>query len=429
MCASNPYPRELPKTQTTSPLAARFQCFSPRWSAFWVPRSSGRPLDGGNCTTRGCDTPATRRLRASCSAKPPPATVVERTCGSGRPRPSAHEREKPSNRTQGRPTSGTKLSQHTPSHRMCGTKLSQHTPSHRMCGTKLSQHEPHGPTSGRKLSLFTRNGSIWRFFYMQGEFCTVVTAKKLSRENFVPNVRQSWGSPTGHQARQVWRVPEGPVWRARAGFEAQSLAAVPVDNGAWPQYPQTTGVPSPSKFRMQFPHDTNRCTLKNRRISTIRLQHLKYTEGNCMRNWWESGPWGNKQHHADGLARSAAGQRPESGPWGLKQRHAGGLARSAAGQRPVSGRSALGQRPVSGRSAAREWPVGPQAASRRRACPLSTRSAPAQHPLSGWRAARPCHGLGYSPGAPRRPNRTRREWTRGRSTGRRAPWPRSCRVP
>ena len=207
MCASNPYPRELPKTQTTSPLAARFQCFSPRWSAFWVPRSSGRPLDGGNCTTRGCDTPATRRLRASCSAKPPPATVVERTCGSGRPRPSAHEREKPSNRTQGRPTSG--------------TKLSQHTPSHRMCGTKLSQHEPHGPTSGRKLSLFTRNGSIWRFFYMQGEFCTVVTAKKLSRENFVPNVRQSWGSPTGHQAPPVWRVPEGPVWRARAGFEAQ----------------------------------------------------------------------------------------------------------------------------------------------------------------------------------------------------------------
>ena len=103
MCASNPYPRELPKTQTTSPLAARFQCFSPRWSAFWVPRSSGRPLDGGNCTTRGCDTPATRRKRASCSAKPPPATVVERTCGSGRPRPSAHERESPATGPKGGP--------------------------------------------------------------------------------------------------------------------------------------------------------------------------------------------------------------------------------------------------------------------------------------------------------------------------------------
>ena len=284
---------------------------------------------------------------------------------------------------------GTKLSQHTPSHRMCGTKLSQHTPSHRMCGTKLSQHEPHGPTSGRKLSLFTRNGSIWRFFYMQGEFCTVVTAKKLSRENFVPNVRQSWGSPTGHQAPPVWRVPEGPVWRARAGFEAQSLAAVPVDNGAWPQYPQTTGVPSPSKFRMQFPHDTNRCTLKNRRISTIRLQHLKYTEGNCMRNWWESGPWGNKQHHADGLARSAAGQRPESGPWGLKQRHAGGLARSAAGQRPLSARSAPGQRPVSGSRVARGASSSVTPAGLPAQHPLSTRSAPAQRLASGPAVPRP----------------------------------------
>ena len=37
---------------------------------------------------------------------------------------------------------------------------------------------------------------------------------------------------------------------------------------------------------MQFPHDTNRRTLKNRRISTIRFQHLKYTQGNCMRNCW-----------------------------------------------------------------------------------------------------------------------------------------------
>ena len=65
-----------------------------------------------------------------------------------------------------------------------------------------------------------------------------------------------------------------------------------------------------------------------------------------------------------------------------------------------------------------EWPVGPQAASHRRACPVSGRSA-----------ARPCHGLGCSPGVPRRPSRTRRERTRGRSTGRRAPWPRSCRAP
>ena len=42
---------------------------------------------------------------------------------------------------------------------------------------------------------------------------------------------------------------------------------------------------------MQFPHGTNRCTSKNRRISTIRFQHLKYTQGNCMRNYCAGGAW------------------------------------------------------------------------------------------------------------------------------------------
>jgi len=34
--------------------------------------SNSPPRDGGNCTTRGSDTPATRRQKAPCSAKPPP---------------------------------------------------------------------------------------------------------------------------------------------------------------------------------------------------------------------------------------------------------------------------------------------------------------------------------------------------------------------
>ena len=62
MCASNPYPRELPKTQATSPLAACFQCFSPRWSAFWALRPSDRPLGGGNCATRTSKGGVRRRL-------------------------------------------------------------------------------------------------------------------------------------------------------------------------------------------------------------------------------------------------------------------------------------------------------------------------------------------------------------------------------
>ena len=42
--------------------------------------------------------------------------------------------------------------------------------------------------------------------------------------------------------------------------------------------------PPPAKLRMQFPHSTNQHKPKNRRISTIRFQYLKYNQGNCMRN-------------------------------------------------------------------------------------------------------------------------------------------------
>ena len=106
-----------------------------------------------------------------------------------------HTRKVP-RRNKSRPTRttprrfGTKLSQHEPHGPTSGTKLSQHTPSHRMCGTKLSLHAPSHRISGIKLSLLTRNGPIWRNLRMQGEFCTVLTTKKPSRESFVPNARQ-----------------------------------------------------------------------------------------------------------------------------------------------------------------------------------------------------------------------------------------------
>ena len=65
MWSSNPYPRELPKTQTTSLLAARFQRFSPRWSAFWAPHylepRPRRRQSGGIAPCKG----ATRRRHAA----------------------------------------------------------------------------------------------------------------------------------------------------------------------------------------------------------------------------------------------------------------------------------------------------------------------------------------------------------------------------
>ena len=41
---------------------------------------------------------------------------------------------------------------------------------------------------------------------------------------------------------------------------------------------------------MQFPPSNNRRELKNRGISTIRFQNLKYGQGNCMRRCWGTTP-------------------------------------------------------------------------------------------------------------------------------------------
>ena len=108
---------------------------------------------------------------------------------------------------------------------------------------------------------------------------------------------------------------------------------MPVGGGARPQYPQTTATPSPSKFRMQFPHDTNQRALKNRRISTIRFQHLKYTPGNCMRNcWMTEGP----ACGARGRRRGLAGQRVDAPSRRLAARTARGRAAAHGAARPHS---------------------------------------------------------------------------------------------
>ena len=205
---------------------------------FWT----AAPPIGGNCTTRGFDTPATRRKKASCSAKPPsppswsapadpegPAPVPMSGARALRPATGTsttpeHNTTRPTTTTPGplgtklslltrpRRVSGTKLAQHEPhgptsgtklaqqeSHGpTSGTKLAQHIHPRRMCGTKLSPHTRPRRISGTKLSPHTRNSSIWRFFCMQGEFCTVLTTKKPSRENFVPNARRSRGKPRQH---------------------------------------------------------------------------------------------------------------------------------------------------------------------------------------------------------------------------------------
>ena len=170
------------KSQTHSATTAGFGLFLPNGSALWRPhRLKSRPhrhqsgriaLHEGPTRRRH----AARRLRVV--QNPHHHRHGERQ-GHGEPGAVPVSGKSPTTGPKGGPAFGTKLSQHTHPHRMSGTKLSQHTSPHRI--------------SGIKLSLLTRNGPIWRFFCMQGEFCTAFTTKKPSRESYVPNARQSWG--------------------------------------------------------------------------------------------------------------------------------------------------------------------------------------------------------------------------------------------
>ena len=107
------------------------------------------------------DTP----LECFAWRKTPTTTGMENARGTESPAAVPMSSKSPATGPKGGPTSGTKLAQHTPSHRMSGTKF----------------------------SLLAQNGSIWCVLPAWGEFCTVLTTKKPSRESFVPNARQSRG--------------------------------------------------------------------------------------------------------------------------------------------------------------------------------------------------------------------------------------------
>ena len=125
------------------------------WSLFaqWVctvaaapPQVAASPSPiGGNCTTRGSDTPATRRKKASCSAKPP-SPPAWRTPGARRARRSAHEQRQGAaiarQLTQGRRQSTTQLSQQQPRR----TPSVQNSPSTSSTAPLPVQNSPRTPT-------------------------------------------------------------------------------------------------------------------------------------------------------------------------------------------------------------------------------------------------------------------------------------------
>ena len=171
---------------------------------------------GGNCTTRGCDTPATRRKRASCSAKPPPSPVWRVLEG-------------PEGLAEVLMSGG----------RAWPRQISHAIPPR------------HDPTQAQKPQNI--NDQISKPEILSGE----LHAKLLSGKQ----------DEATHSNESVACVRE-PARKGRA----------------WLRCPWAVVGPGPDKFRMQFPHGTIQHKPKNRRISTIRFQNLKYFQGNCMRN-------------------------------------------------------------------------------------------------------------------------------------------------
>ena len=136
----------VPKTQATSPLAARFQRFSPRWSAVWAPyhleQRPRRHQSGGIAPSKA----ATRRQHAPAAlrmAQNPHRHRRGERRGHGEPGRSAHERQKPGNRTQGQPDFRYKtLPAHPPSPHVRYKTLPAHPPSPHVRYKTLPAHPP-----------------------------------------------------------------------------------------------------------------------------------------------------------------------------------------------------------------------------------------------------------------------------------------------
>ena len=133
---------------------------------------------------------------------------------------------------------------------------------------------------------------------------------------------RSEGRAAGHAGRGA-RGRQGLAGqRAEAPIEARGA-----DGSRCGRPKRAALTPPPAKSRMQFPRNTNRHKLKNRRISTIRTQPSTCAHGNCMRNCWLTaiaGHQGDAPNHTS--AHQAAhphgcAQRPEN-PQAHKQQPA-----------------------------------------------------------------------------------------------------------
>lgn len=113
-------------------------------------------------------------------------------------------------------------------------------------------------------------------------FCAVIpTPSNFSPSTHAPNhTPRHAPARTSHRSPSRATYPTTPPHHTPASHPCTTCPITPPHHAPAPHAP----APSPPQSRMQFPHGTNRRTLKNRGISTIRLQNLKHSQGNCMRN-------------------------------------------------------------------------------------------------------------------------------------------------
>ena len=128
------------------------------------------------------------------------------------------------------------------------------------------------------LARFARTGRVlYRFGQHnteQGEFCTVLTTKKPSRESFVPNARQRSSEPRQYSG--------ATGAKRKAPKEPQDLAAVQAAAG-WQGQHRFAGA-SARLISHIISHGHFSRPPKNVAIPTMQIQYLNKLQGNCMRN-------------------------------------------------------------------------------------------------------------------------------------------------
>ena len=130
MCSSNPYPRELPKTQTTSAKMGESGVLCSRWSAFWAPHHlEQRPRHhqtGGIALHEG----PTRRRHAAEGRH-----VVQN------PHHSQPEVRRIASKTGARPLGAKNFAQHRPSTGISAKKFAQQAQKRRIWANLSAQGE------------------------------------------------------------------------------------------------------------------------------------------------------------------------------------------------------------------------------------------------------------------------------------------------